>query len=340
MECHITTEAAQFPRGLRAAHRTWPHLAGAVALAAACVGWVAPATAQSKFPDHTINYIIPFAPGGESDIAARLQEPFFKKYAGVTVAIQYRTGAGGATAWAQLNNMENTGYTIMGTNLPHIVLQPMQKGSGYDTDDLQNVYWFQYTPDALIVPAASPYKTLKELVDYAKKNPAKLTVGGTGTASGNQVAQVRFDKIAGIKTTYVPFKGTGAVNTALLGHHVDASWGYTTVRLGLGDQVRCLAVAMPARHPAIPDCPTFKELGYDMIGGVYRGVAVPKTTPKDIQERLSTILGQINKDPEFIKQMEKAGFSMVDVDLAGMTAFMAKMKKELVPAAQSLGLKP
>lgn len=339
MTFHGAQALRRVQSGGRSGARSGRWLAGsAVALSLAMVASPA-AWAQEKFPDHTINYIIPFAPGGESDIAARLQEPYFKKYSGQTVAIQYRTGAGGATAWAQLNGMENTGYTIMGTNLPHIVLQPMQKGAGYATDDIQNVYWFQYTPDALIVPAASPYKTLADLVKDAKARPAKITVGGTGTASGNQLAKVRFDRMAGIKTTYVPFKGTGAVNTALLGHHVDASWGYTTVRLGLGDQVRCLAVAMPERHPAIPDCPTFKELGYDMTGGVYRGVAVPRSTPPERQKALSDLLDKINKDPQFIKQMEDGGFALINIGLDQMTDFMSKQKAELDGAAHELGLK-
>lgn len=310
------------------------------AMIAASFALAAPASqAADAYPDHTVNYIIPFSPGGESDIAARLQEPFFKKYSGQTVAIQYRPGAGGAAVWSQLNGMESTGYTIVGTNLPHIVLQPMERGSGYKTADIHNIYWFQYTPDALIVPADSKYKTLKDFIQDAKARPKKITVGGTGTGSGNQLAHVRFDTMAGVQTTYVPFKGTGAVNTALLGNHVDASWGYTTVRLGLGTQVRCLGVAMPERHPAIPDCPTFKEEGFDLTGGVYRGIAVPKATPEDRQKAMADLIGKINRDPEFIKQMESKGFALVNIGPDQMAAFMQKQETELEAGAKALGLK-
>jgi len=302
-------------------------------MAAAATG-----AAIAAYPEKTINYIIAFGPGGESDISARLQEPFFKKYTGKSVAIQYKPGAGGATAWSQINSAPGDGYTIIGTNLPHIVLQPLQKDVGYKTDELANVYWFHFTPDAVVVPAESPYKTLKDLVAAAKKAPGATTFSGSGTNSANHLAQQRFDKLAGIKTTYVPFKGTGASNTALLGKQVSGAWSYTTVAVQLGDQVRCLGVAMEKRHPKLPNCPTFKEQGYELVSGAYRGIAVPKSTPAAIQKELADLIGKINKDPEFIKKMEDKGFAMIDAPLAQMGAFMAQRKKEYEAIAREMGI--
>src|SRR3546814_1781771 len=97
----------------------------------------------------------------------------------------------------------------MGVNLPHIIVQPMEKDVGYKTDDLTIVYMFHYTPDALVVHKDSEFKTLQDLVDYAKENPGKVTLSGSGKATSNHLAQVMFDRLAGVKTTYVPFKGTG-----------------------------------------------------------------------------------------------------------------------------------
>ena len=303
---------------------------------AACV--LAAASAFGAYPEKTINYIIAFGPGGESDVSARLQEPFFRKYTGQSVAIQYKPGAGGAAAWSQINSAPADGYTIIGTNLPHIILQPLQKDVGYKTDDLQNVYWFHYTPDSIVVPADSPYKTLKDLIADAKKKPGQLTFSGSGTNTSNNLAQQRFDKLAGIKTTYVPFKGTGASNAALLGKQVAGAWSYTTVNLQLGNQIRCLGVAMDKRHPALPDCPTLKELGYNIVSGAYRGIAVPKSTPKARQKEVSALIGKINHDPQFIKQMEEKGFAMVDVPLEKMDAFMAERKKEYTAIAKEMGI--
>lgn len=290
------------------------------------------------YPDKTINYIIPFGPGGESDVTARFQEPFFKKISGQTVAIQYKAGAGGAAAWSQLNGMTADGHTMMGTNLPHIVFQPMESNAGYKTDDINNIYWFHFTPDALLVHKDSPHKTLADFIAAAKATPGAVTVSGSGTKSGNDLAKARFDKMAGIKTSYIPFKGTGASNTALLGKQVAGAWGYTTSTLQLGDQVRCLAVAMEQRHPRLPDCPTFRELGFNLIGGVYRGLAVPASTPKDRQVALAGIIEKINKDPEFIKKMIDGGYTLIDIGPAKMADFMAQIKKEYGEAAQELGL--
>jgi tripartite-type tricarboxylate transporter receptor subunit TctC len=275
------------------------------------------ATAVAAYPEKTINYIIAFGPGGESDISARLQEPYFKKFTGQSAAIQYKPGAGGATAWSQINGTAGDGYTIIGTNLPHIVLQPLQKDVGYKTDELANVYWFHYTPDALIVPADSPFKTVKDLVAAAKKSPGSTTFSGSGTNSANHLAQQRFDK---------------------LGKQVAGAWSYSTVSVQLGDRVRCLAVAMDKRHPALPNCPTMKEAGYDLVSGAYRGIAVPNTTPKAIQQQISDLIGKINKDPEFIKKMEEKGFAMLDVPLEKMGAFMADRKKEYGDIAKAMGI--
>lgn len=307
--------------------------AGATAVAAAAAG-----IAVAAYPEKTINYIIAFGPGGESDVSARLQEPFFKKLTGQTVAIQYKAGAGGAAAWSQINNAPGDGYTIIGTNLPHIILQPLQKDVGYKTGELANVYWFHYTPDAIMVTADSPYKSLKDMIAAAKKAPGTVTFTGSGTNSANHLAQRRFDKLAGIKTTYIPSKGTGASNAALLGKHVAGAWSYTTVGTQLGKQVRCIAVAMEKRHPALPDCPTFKEQGFDLVSGAYRGIAVPNTTPKERQKEVSELIGKINRDPAFIKSMEEKGFAMVDVGLEEMPKFMAERQKEYEAIAREMGI--
>lgn len=312
---------------------------GIAATLAAVVCTLAPRFGAAEYPDKTINYVIAFGPGGESDISARLQEAFFAKYTGKTVAIQYRAGAGGAAAWSQLNRMPADGYTIVGTNLPHILLQPMQMKVGYETRDIANVYWFHYTPDAIVVAADSPYRTVDDLVKMAKKTPRAVTFSGSGTNTANHLAQRRFDSLAGIQTTYVPFRGTGASNTAILGKQVAAGWTYTTAAMQLGDNARMLAVAMEKRHPRFPDVPTFKELGYDLVGGAYRGIAVPKSTPGDVQQALSDLIGKINQDPQFISRMEDNGFAMVNVDLAGMPAFMNTMSQRYEALATEMGIK-
>lgn len=290
------------------------------------------------YPTKSIDYIIAFGPGGESDITARLQQPFFKEKFGQDLVVSYKPGGGGAVAWAELNSHPGDGYTIVGVNLPHIVLQPAQKDVGYKTEDLTVVYWFHFTPDAIVVRADSPYKTLQDLIDDAKKNPGKVTFSGSGKGTANHLAQVRFDKMAGIKTTYVAFAGTGPSNTALLGGQTSAAWGYTTSAAALGDQARILAVAMEERHPKYPDVPTFKELGFDLVSGAYRGIAVPKSTPEDIRKKLSDMIGEINADPEFKKKMLDGGYAMLDVPYEKNAEFMAIQSKAAIEAAKEAGI--
>ena len=308
------------------------------AAAAAMVATLGFAGGAAAFPDKPVTYYIPFGPGGESDITARLQQPFFKAKFGQDFVVTYKPGGGGAVGWSQLNKMKGDGYTIMGTNLPHIVIQPLEKQVGFTTDDIVNVYMFHYTPDAIVVKDDSEFKTLQDLIDYAKANPGKVTFSGSGKGTANHLAQVRFDEMAGIKTTYVAFKGTGAAVTAVLGGQVVGEWGYTTVPRQY-EKTRLLAVAMEKRHPAFPDVPTFTELGFDLVGGAYRGIAVPKSTPEDIRVRLADMIEEINKDPAFIKKMEDGGFAMLDVKYGKqMDDYMAKMKNIYAKAAKDAGI--
>ncbi|MBC7281097.1 tripartite tricarboxylate transporter substrate binding protein [Hoeflea sp.] len=299
---------------------------------------IAAATSAMAFPDKSVEYIIPFGPGGESDISARFQQPFFKDKFGQDLVVSYKPGGGGAVGWAQLNSMASDGYTIMGVNLPHIVIQPAQKDVGYTTEDIKTFHMFHYTPDAIVVTADSPYKTLDDFIADAKANPGGVTMSGSGKATANHLAQIRFDKMAGIKTAYVPFKGTGASVTAMLGKQVKAQWGYTTVGAAQGDAVRMLAVAMEERHPLFPDVPTFKELGFDMVGGAYRGMAVPKDTPAETVKALSDLFAEINADEAFRKQMLEGGFALLDVGIEGMDDFMQAREAEYIEAATEAGL--
>ena len=214
----------------------------------------------------------------------------------------------------------------------------MQKAVGFTTDDIINVYMFHYTPDAIVVNKDSSFKTLKDLIGFAKKNPGKLIFSGSGKGTANHLAQVTFDRMAGIKTTYVPFKGTGAAVTALLGKQVTAQWGYTTVPAKY-ETTRMLAVAMEKRHPLFSSVPTFTELGFDIVSGAYRGIAVPKSTPEDIRKKLSNMIDEINHDPAFIKQMEDNGFAMLNATYGSkVDKFMAKAKKDITTSAKDAGI--
>lgn len=292
---------------------------------------------KPSYPKNPVSYIIPFGAGGESGIAARLQQSFFKSLTGQDLVITYRPGGGGAVMWDEINNFPGDGYSIVGINLPHIVLQPML-GAKYKTRDITGVFIFHYTPDAVVVHEDSPFETLDDLIAFARENPGQIMFSGSGRGSANHLAQIRFDKLAGIQTKYRPYKGTAASIAALVQGKVNASWGYTTVGTTYPDDVRLLAVATKERHPRFPDVPTFKEKGFEIIDGAYRGIAVPKSTPKKTRLALSKLFEQINKDPAIRQEMEDRGFAPVDIPYPKVAEFIKARTVEYLTHAKQVGL--
>ena len=299
-------------------------LVGLVALAMGGVG----GAGAAGFPTKRITYNICFNPGGESDITARFQEQPLKKVLGQDIAINYKIGGGGALCWSELVQTKPDGYTIAGHNLPHIALQPLEMGNaGYKTLDLKNIYMFESTPNLLLVRNDSPYKTLKDFVEYAKKTPGAVTVGGSGTSSANDLGTTMLNKAAGIQLTYVPFGGTGSAIPALLGSHVTALMTYSTMGTQYAGKFRALAIASEARMEVLADVPTFKELGYNIVEGAYRGVAAPPGTPDEVVKVLADAFDKVMKDPEVKKKMDQNGFK---TEFMGPEASLDLVKKKMV----------
>ena len=297
------------------------------------------ASAQVQCPEKNVLYWQAFPAGGESDLSARHQQLVLKKKCpAIETIIQYKPGAGGGLLWAQMNQLPPDGLNIVGVNLPHIVLQPMEGTVQYKTDDVTPVYWFHYTPDALVVPASSPYKTFQDFVTAAKAQPEKIALGGSGLNSANHMAHERLNSTFGIKTTYVPFKGTGDMTTAVVGGHVQGAMSYTAFAVNNKGKVRALAVAMEKRHPLLPDVPTFRELGTDWVDGAYRGIGVPKSTPAEAKKRMSDLWAALNADTEMKELAAKSGFELVDVGIEGMDAFMKERVRAYTESGKRMGL--
>lgn len=285
-----------------------------------------PGITLAEFPDQPVTYTIPFNPGGESDITARLQEPNLEAELGVAVNVTHKPGGGGAVAWSEFQRTAKPdGYNIIGCNIPHIIGQPLlRKDAGYKTDGFKVIMWFHFTPNALIVSKDSPFKTLDDFIAYAKKNPKAATVGGSGTYSANHLETLRLEKAGGVELTYVPHTGTGPVIPALMGGHLQAAMSYSMVSVNYKDKLRTLAVASEERVPAMPDVPTFKELGYDIVGGAFRGVAAPLGTPQAIVDRLAEAYTNANKI--IAEKQVGMGFVMTYATGDDAQALVEKMK--------------
>ena len=309
-------------------------------VAIACLVTLPLAMAQAPVcPEKNVLYWQAFPPGGESDLSARHQQVVLKKKcAAIDTVIQYKAGAGGALMWSQMNSLPGDGLNIVGVNLPHIVFQPIEGEVQYKTADITPVYWFHFTPDALVVPDSSPHKTFAEFIAAAKKDPGKMNLGGSGLNSANHASHERLNAAFGIKSTYVPYKGTGDMALAVVGSQIDGAVTYTPFAIANKSKVRALAVAMETRHPLLPDVPTFRELGVDWVDGAYRGIGMPKSTPPEARRKMSEMWATLNTDAEMKELAAKSGFELINIGMPQMDAFMAERTKVYVEGAKRLGL--
>ncbi len=280
---------------------------------------------EKPYPTRQISYLICFDPGGQSDRVARLQQPHLGRILGQKVLIDYKVGGGGALGWRELARGKPDGYFMVGFNIPHVILQPLQQEVGYKTEQINPVCLFQRTPLALAVLNTSPYKTLQEFLDFGKKNPGALTIGGSGTFSGYHMAALRFEKLSGIKVTYVPFTGSAPQMTAFLGGHLAAVFGASDDLTRFRDKLRVLGFATDTRFPEFPDAPTLKEQGIDMAEAVDRGAAVPPKTPDYIVKKLEAAFVETAKHPEVVSEMKKQGFVPIAMGHEESKAYLEKM---------------
>lgn len=283
-------------------------------------------SAAADFPERTLNYVNPFSPGGECDIVQRMQQDPLKKLLGVDVVIEYREGGGGAVGWAHVSKQRADGHTFACFSIPHIIAQPLSRNPGYETDDLQLIYTYHSTPQVLLVRKDSPFATLEDFIADAKKNPGSITVGGTGTASGNHLGAVRLMRAADVRLTWIPFAGSGPTIPALEGGHVGALMTNSTMAQQNKDKFRALAVASEERLAFLPDVPTFRELGYDVVEAIYRGALGPKGMPADRVQKLADAIDAVNR--EQAQRLEEMGFLPVFYGPEESAALVERLKTE------------
>ncbi|MCX5907454.1 MAG: tripartite tricarboxylate transporter substrate binding protein [Deltaproteobacteria bacterium] len=265
--------------------------------------------AAADFPKGPITYIIPFNPGGQSDVEARMQQPYLEKILGVPIVVNYMPGAGGALAWTKFAQTKPDGYTVCGINIPHIILQPLaQKDAAFKTEDLKPLCLFESTPIGLALKKESKINTLKEFIDYAKANPGKITIGMSGKLSGHHMTSLQFEKMTGTKLTQVTFTGAAPQVTALLGGHVEAIWGNSSDLVSYKDQIKLLAIGTEKRMGVLPNVSTFQEQGMKFYPRIDRGVAVPKNTPADITAKLEKAFLEAVNTPDYQSKIINAGF--------------------------------
>ena len=265
--------------------------------------------AASKYPTERIRLIVPYTAGGPTDIAARAVAQYMEKELGQTVTVENKPGASGATAYQELIASEPDGYTLSMFALPTAVLNYLANDVGYDKDDFIPVGSVTRVPSAIVVPADSPYKTAKDLFDFAKANPGKVTVGTPGSTNTHAAETRRITKEYGIPLTVVPFNGNSEVQTALLGGNVVA--GFLNVSQDIlpaieSGKIRPLAVGSQEKLSYV-NAPTLVEQGFPKLtqSTTTFGIAAPKGTPQDVVTKLESTLEGALKEAPVVEKLDK-----------------------------------
>jgi len=302
-------------------------------LTASAMGVLAtPAIAQG-WPSRPIELLIGFAAGGGTDILARTLAPFLEKHigGGARIGVVNRPGPGGEIGFTQLAQARPDGHTIGMLNAPAFMTIPHERRARYSFESFEFIANLVSDPASINVHPASEFQTIHELVNYAKANPGRITIGMQGTGSAMHLATLAFMKKVGIRATLVPFPGTAPNRTALLGRHIMAS------TFGIGEaapfvkegQIRNLGFMAANRWDQLPEAKTMREQGIDVVAGSDRGLGAPAGTPAEIIERLSAAVTASLADPEFqVKAREQLLF-LAPMPRAEYRAYLTQLNEEI-----------
>jgi len=283
----------------------WTVVSAVVILAMVGICGVASA---AEWPAKPVTVIVPWSAGGGTDLIARLVFSYAEDLLGQKVIIVNKPGAGSEIGLTELALSKPDGYTWGFTNSPIVEGIILSRKTRFTLESFEPCCNVVYDPGIIVVRSDSPFKTMEEFIKYAKENPGVITVGNTGSGSDDDIAVRIFEREAGIKVTQVPFEGAAPQTTALLGGHISAGAINVTEAVPYvnAQKMRALAVMAEKRSRLLPDVPTFKELGYDVISGSARGISAPAGTPKEIVEKMAAIVKQVLDNPDFQKKAEEA----------------------------------
>jgi tripartite-type tricarboxylate transporter receptor subunit TctC len=290
------------------------------------------------YPSKPVTVFVPWPPGGRSDLVARITAQFLAEKLGKPVVVVNATGASGVVGARKVSTAAPDGYTL-GVFSSGVVATQYTVPAPTDLKDYDPVSLVNMDEAVLAVPAASQFKSLKDLVAYAKANPKKLKLGtAPGTSTGLMAAI--FQKGAAVDFLDVPYGGGGQRSAGLAGEHIDIDMDIPAVYKGLmeGKKVRLLGIGAEKRNPLFPDVPTFKEQGVDVVIGTWNGVFAPKGTPPNILDRLSNAVGEVAKDPKFVELMNKSVLGIHYLNHQDFTRFLVSEDASIKAITKELGL--
>lgn len=291
--------------------------------------------AMGAFPDKPLSMVVTYPPGGATDFQARIVTTLSsdEKFFGQPIVIINKPGAGGRVGWNWFAEKAATdGYWLSTYNAPHFIAQSLVfSDSKFNVDSFEPVATWGADPAVLIVPKDSPFKTVKDLVDFAKANPGKVTVNGAGLFVGHHIAMLQLAKAADINLTYVPEQGGTPAMQSVMGAKVMAGFNNLADAYRNRETVNILAIADLQRHPFIEDVPTFLEQGVNVDNSSvnYRGVFLPKGTDPEVIAKCEKAFLDMFSDPKIKELMAQSGSPMFVLDRQQTGELFAKVKQNL-----------
>jgi tripartite-type tricarboxylate transporter receptor subunit TctC len=288
-----------------------------LALAALCLASAAPAGAQNKldaYPNAPIRLIVPFAPGGFTDVVARLLAEKLTPALGQPVVVENRMGAGSTIGTDYVAKSAPDGYTLALISTTHVIAPWLYKKLPYDAiNSFAPITKLVDSPYVLVTNPAVPAKTVSELIALAKAKPGRLDYASSGNGSSQHLAAALFANMADVKINHVPYRGSGQALNDIIGGQV--SMGFLGVTAALpqiaGGRLRALAVTTTTRSPDLPDVPTLAEAGlkgYEAT--IWLGLVAPAGTPKAVLDKLHDATAKVMQEPESRKALATAGLSL------------------------------
>ncbi len=267
-----------------------------------------------RFPSQPITLILPYAPGGSADVLARAMMVELQQRLGKPIVIEYKAGAGGTIATAALTKSKPDGYTLLMVLSAHVINPALYPSLPYDTrKDFSPITLLARLPQLIVVRSDSPFKTLSDLIAYAKANPGKLSFGSAGNGNTSHLGSEMLQAQAGIKMEHIPYKGSGPVVVAMLGGEIDLMFdsfatSYPQVQAG---KFRALGIASARRSPLLPNVPTVAELLPEFAMDGWYGLLAPAGTPKSAVDKLNKVFNEVVRDPKVKAQLIASGYEVV-----------------------------
>lgn len=297
--------------------------------------------AQETFPSRPINVVVGWAPGGSTDLGARIVADQVSKELGVSLIVLNKPGGGGTVGLEFVRQAKPDGYTLGAGFIGLATIPIVDPKCPFTYEDFDLICLYDTQANLAAVRKESPFKTIKEVIDFAKKNPEKLTYGSSGIAGTGHFFGETFKQYIGLKITHVPFKGDSPLLSAIIGGHVDI--GFPTLpgafSLLKGGMLRGLCLGSKERSPDFPEIPTFGEIGYPDVGiETWHSFLGPKGIPKPLMEKLSEAFEKALKHPSVHAKLKQAGLTPAYMNAKEYKEFLRKETEKLRTVAQKAGM--